>query len=512
MNRHFLKVLLSFSLAAVLLTGCWQEAPPEVEGLTPVQSGQSAPQTTETRSILPKVFALPYAPDQSLDPVSCPDGMQQTVSSLLYEGLFRLNEALEPEAWLCQQYTYDSAAYVYTFVLKSGITFSDGAPLTAADVKATLDRARSAERYRARFAGIVSISAAGNTVTISLSGPNTGFPALLDVPIVKAGTEKDAAPVGTGPYLFSVSDGRAYLVANQSWWRGGRQPIDRIALVEAADRDTMLYRFTSHDVQLITADLIGTSSISATGNTSYLDADTTTLLYIGCNTTRAPLDNAAFRQALWKGFNRSYVVSAFLSGHGAAAQFPVSPRSSLYPVSLEARYSADDFAAALTASGYTPSHTLTLLVNEENSFKVSVAEYLSSFLTAAGVPVKVSALPWEAYAAALSAGNFDLYFGEVKLTADWNLAGLLSTGGALNYGRWSNPQTDQLLLALSAATDRAAAMEALCTHLRAQSPILPVCFKSASVLMQTDVLDGLTPTMAEPFYNLSECVIHLQAE
>lgn len=509
MKKRLIPLLLSLSLAAGGLTGCWQEPPAEAESLTPIQSAGEIPEE-EPRTFLPEVFSLPYAPDQSLDPITCPDGMQQTVCSLLYEGLFRLNESLEPEPWLCASYTYDPDSYSYAFSLRGGVTFSDGSPLTAADVKASLDRARNADRYRSRLAQVASIKAENDIVTITLSAANTAFPALLDIPIVKSGTEKDAAPLGTGPYLFSSADGSACLISSQSWWQGGGQPVDRIALAEAADRDTMLYRFTSHDVQLITADLTGTDPISATGNVSYQDADTTILQYIGINTTQPPLNNAAFRKALGMGFNRSYVVSAFLSGHGTAAQFPVSPVSSLYPTELDERYSVDSFSAALAASGYTATRTLTLLVNSENSFKVSVAEYLANTFSAAGVPVEVRSLPWEVYTAALAAGDFDLYYGETRLTADWDLSVLLGTGGTLNYGGWSNVQTDLLLSALSAAEDRPASMKSLCSHLRSQAPILPVCFKSTSVLMQTDVLEGLVSTAAEPLYNLTDCVIHLR--
>ena len=503
--------LAAAALLCAMLTGCWRADMPASEELTPIPSDAGLLETTEPQVILPEIFSLPYAPGQSLDPVSCPDGMQQTVASLICEGLFRLNTALEPEPWLCGSYTYDPDAWVYTFTLREGVTFSDGSPLTGADVKATLDRARTSDRYRARLSQVTAVSASGSTVTVSLSGPNTGFPALLDIPIVKSGTQ-DTVPVGTGPYLFTTADSAAYLVSNQSWWRGGGQPVDRILLSEAADRDTMLYRFTSHDVQLITADLTGTDPIAATGNVSYQDADTTTLQYIGCNVARAPLDNAAFRSALWNGFSRTQIVSAFLSGHARPAQFPVSPCTSLYPTALEEPYSADGFAAALTASGVPAGRTLTLLVNQENSFKVSVAEHLAETFTDAGIPMAVQALPWAEYTAALAAGNFDLYYGEVRLGADWDLSSLLSTGGRLNYGGWADPQTDQLLAAYAAAADRAAAMEALCAHLRTQAPLIPVCFKSTSVLMQTDVVEGLTPTMAQPFYNLTECAIRLQAD
>ena len=139
-----------------------------------------------------------------------------------------------------------------------------------------------------------------------------------------------------------------------------------------------------------------------------------------------------------------------------------------------------------------------------------MADYLAESLTAAGVPVETRILPWEEYTAALEAGDFDLYYGEVRLTADWNLSFLLSTGGALNYGGWTDAEADSLLAAYSAAENRTTAMEALCAYLQQQSPILPVCFKSTSVLAQTGVLEDLIPTAAQPFYNLAGCTVHLR--
>ena len=84
-----------------------------------------------------------------------------------------------------------------------------------------------------------------------------------------------------------------------------------------------------------------------------------------------------------------------------------------------------------------------MLVNEENSFKVSIANYLAESLSVFDLKIEVETLPWDEYIAALSAGNFDLYYGEVKLTADWNLIRLLGTSGSLNYGRWSDAQTSR---------------------------------------------------------------------
>lgn len=503
-----LSKIMAIALAvACLLTGCWQEAPEEeAEELLPPFETEPEP---ETKPLLPERFALPFMPGQSLDPVDCADGMQQVAASLLYEGLFRLDGGFEPQLCLCAGYTRDETATRYTFDLRPGVQFSDGTPLTGQDVKDTLDRARNSDRYGRRLAGIASVSASGSSVTVSLNGPNTALPALLDVPIVKSNSQA-AAPVGTGPYFYAEEETGSYLIANQSWWQGGNQPVDRIALVEAADGDAMLYRFSSHEVQLITADLTGVLAVSTTGSVGCVDADTTLLQYVGCNTSRAPLDLPALRRALSAGIDRANVASAFLSGHGRPAAFPVSPASSLYPADLDGGYSPDSFAAALEESGYAPERPLTLLVNEENSFKRAIADRLAENWTSGGIPVEVRVLPWEEYAAALSAGDFDLYYGETRLSADWNLKSLLEPYGALNYGRWSDPDLSRLLEEYAAAEDRTAAMRAVCLRLKNQAPILPVCFKSTSVLTQANVVEGLSPTAAEPFYALGQCTIHLE--
>lgn len=489
------------------LTGCWQDDSGTIEddGLWPHDQVDEP----QAETLLPATFSLPYLAGQTLDPITCPDGMQQVVSSLICEGLFHLDSSFQPQPVLCASYTRNDTARIYDLTLRDDVVFSDGSPLTAADVRASLLRAKTSTRYANRLSNVQSITAKGNTLTITLNQPNSNFISLLDIPIVKSGTEK-STPIGTGPYLYADLDGSSCLVASQNWWQGITQPTNRILLAETSDQSAVLYRFTSRDIQLLMADMTGSTPINATGQFDQWAADTTILQYLGCNAAKAPLDNVPFRNCLSMGINRSHLVNAYLSGHGRAAQFPVSPASPLYPSDLEKPYSAADFSAALENCGYTPNRTLTLLVNSENSFKVSAATYLASTFSAAGIPTEVNALPWEDFLAALAAGRFDLYYGEIKLQADWDLSSLLATGGSLNYCRQADPDLDELLLAYRTAEDSSTAMADLCRHLQSTAPILPICFKSVSVLTQSDVLDGLSPTAAEPFYDLSSCVIHLK--
>lgn len=498
-------LIFACALCLGLLSGCWHaEAEPADAERLPMEEETEA---TQAPLALPAEFSLPYSADQTLDPVTCPDGMQQTVGALLYEGLFALNETLEPEKVLCSDYTYDPVSFTYVFTLQKDVVFSDGTPLTAADVSATLNRAKSSSRYQSRLSQMKAVSATGGTVRVTLVGANAAFPALLDIPIVKSGTQSALVPTGTGPYRYDAAE--ICLVANEHW-RSGR-PVARIRLVDTQDRDRTLYHFASHDVQLITADLIGTEPISITGDIHFQDADTTVLQYVGFNTRRQPFDSPVLRQALSLGVNRGTLISGFLLGHGAAAQFPVSPVSPLYPDKLDVPYSYNAFQTAMTAAGYNKGthRTVTLLVNAENSFKVAAADYLASALSAFDLQVHVRALPWAEYSAALAAGNFDLYYGEVKLTADWNLTRLLGTGGSLNYGGYADPLTDQLLANCASSP---AEMEQLCARLKAQVPLVPVCFKTSSVLSQAGVIEGLNPTATNPFYGLSMLHIALNAK
>lgn len=124
--------------------------------------------------------------------------------------------------------------------------------------------------------------------------------------------------------------------------------------------------------------------------------------------------------------------------------------------------------------------------------------------------VTVQALPWDQYLTALAEGRYDMYYGECKLTADWDATALVGTGGSLNYGGFSDPATDVLLAAYLSADDdgQAAAMERLCRRLQSEMPIIPLCFKRTSVLLPYDAVEHVTPTAADPFYHLENWTVH----
>ena len=85
-------------------------------------------------------FTLPYYAEKTLDPITCDDGIQRTVSTLLYEGLYQLDLNFVPQPVLAASGEYDSAACTYTITVRSDAVFSDGSPVTARDVAERLTR------------------------------------------------------------------------------------------------------------------------------------------------------------------------------------------------------------------------------------------------------------------------------------------------------------------------------------------------------------------------------------
>lgn len=510
--------LLCLLLALVLLctTGCsdWEAADDPLGELSSFYQTENDEPEPEPLTAL----TLPYVSGETLDPVTATDTVQQTVGALLYEGLFALDQQFQPQPVLADSWEYDSQRLVWTIRIRADALFSDGSAVTAQDVAATLERARTSARYAQRLEDVTGVAARNGAVMIWLSRPLSTLPCRLDIPVVKSGTESRAVPVGSGPYVFAQDDGGAYLTASTLWWQDAAVPLTEIRLQHCKDRDSALYAFSSREIQLLVLDLTASDGTGVSGSGDYTEIPTPVMQFIGMNTRRTALEDPALRRALSAGIDRATLVSSCLLGQGTAAQLPASPAYSGYDTALETAYSAAAYTRALNEALGEPREnekprTLTLLVNQENSFKVSTAQKIAAGLSQYDLQVTVQALPNEEYLQALQNGDFDLCFCEVKLTADWDLRPLLQSYASLNFGGYADPETDQLLAGLCAAepAGRAAAMTALCKKLADQAPMVPVCFKSYSVLLPAGAaLQPITPTAANPFCGISDWKLNMK--
>ena len=501
-------------LAAILLvlTGCQPGG--EQPGSTPAPS-----QAQETEPAVHRAqFALPYDDTDTLDPLTGTGSTNLALAGLVYEGLFELDQSFQAQPVLCASSAANEDCTVWTFTLRAGVTFSDGTPLTAAHAAASLNAARSSPLYAARLAGVSSVAAGESEtgaamLTVTLASPNGALPALLDIPITLSGGDGSAAPLGTGPYRYDASEGELCLTVNPLWWQGKSLPLEQIALRAVSTADDRIAAFDTGLVTVTVSDLTGTNALGYSGSYETWDCPTTNLLYLGFNCASGSCRDTVLRQAISRGIDRTSVAVSLLSGHADEAPLAVHPASGLYDETLagELTYSVSGAAELLESGGYTLSDgvlsrygrtvELELVVNTDNSFRVSVAGYLAQELAKLGIQVTVTKLPWDSFLEALEAGDFDLYLAQVKLTAAFDPSPLIT--GTLNYGGYWSENTNTLLSAFRAASGaaRTAAASALCADVASQVPFAPLCFLHTSVLTQWGAASGLEPTQQNPFYH-----------
>lgn len=497
--------LTAFLLSLLLsLTACGgEEGTGAASSASSVGSSQEEVQEPETAAL-----TLAFYPEQSLHPALSANRANLALAPLLYEGLFAVDGSFTAQPVLCQSCTVSPDKLTWTFTLRGGVTFSDGTPLTGEAAAAALELARGeGSRYSGRLSHVASITAGEGTVTVTLDEPNGSLPLLLDIPLALGAGGR---PAGTGPYRLSENGEGAELTARDNWWQDRRLPVDTIALKTMNKSDEMIFAFDAGDISLVEVDLMGTNSLGYSGSYETWDYSTTSMIYLGFQTRTGLCQSAEVRKALGRGVDRESIARVTYATHAVPSALPVHPDSPLYDrwIASQLSYDPETLVKELEALG-AAGRELVLLVNTENMAKASAAQWIADQLESAGMEVRVDSLTFEDYTAALEAGRFDLYLGEVALTADFDLSALLSSDGALNYGRWQDEQTDLLLAELAAAPmdSREEAASALYAYLGQRVPLVPVCFKNNSVLTKWGTLSGLSPVRGNLFYGLENWAI-----
>lgn len=547
--RTSLAWILSLCMT-LTLAGCGQgdgsqsgEGSEEPAVVNPDSGSESGNDAARENSV-----TLAYYSAEGLHPYTCDNAANQIITDLIYEPLFEINDSFEAEPCLALSCTSrvisasgpasedtgdedtsegdpsdgdeeDAAKSKRSKIagktdciieLRQDVTFSDGTAMTAADVVYSLEQAaQSNSIYADRLADMESVRASGDsTVVITLNAANASFEALLDIPIISSGTGNERFPVGTGPYQVKTKDGKAQkLTKNTNWWQEGSLPVQEVGLYAAEDSDMLIFGFGSGAVSMVATDLTGTGSLTYTGEYDVVDYPTTSLIYVGCNTRSGTCQSKSFRQVLNYAFDRETLSTKMLSGHAEPASLPVSPRSKLYDEKLAEKYAWSEEKAkeALQDAAYY-GRTLKLIVNSESTFKTAFAAELEKELEAVGIDVKVEELAWKDFSEALEDRDFDLYLGEVKLTANFDLTELISEEGNLNYGGYSSDELEELLTKfLTAAPEKwSEAASNLYKAVAEDAPIIPLCFKNNSVLTHWGSEVEITPTQQNLFYHFSD--------
>jgi peptide/nickel transport system substrate-binding protein len=299
-----------------------------------------------------------YANENSVD---------ATLTSLVFAGLTRLDENGRPVPDLAQTWTVSPDGLTYSFMLRPGLLWQDGAPLDAEDVIFTYELLQSPALknpppLQRLLSDATFESPSSLTVTIKLAEPYAPLPAYLTLGLLPAhllGSSDPAAlydspfnqqPVGAGPYRVSTLSSRhAELEANPAY-HFEQAFLQNLELRFYRDDGALFDAVKSRQVNgALFAAGLGPSDFLALERRSDLrisPLDTGATTYVYLNLDLPIFEDRRLRQALLYGVDRDKIIEEVLRGQATRADSPIPPTSWGYSASLS-RYEANAEVANL---------------------------------------------------------------------------------------------------------------------------------------------------------------------
>ena len=328
----------------------------------------------------------------------------------------------------------------------------------------------------------------------------------MDIPIVKAEQVELPNPLGTGPYVLRGIGVNTYLSRRDDWWCKSKDltlTAKKISLLQAESTTSIRDAFEFDDVGIVCTDPGSDRYVEYRCDYELWDCETGMFLYLGVNEDSDAFQSAEVRRALSKSINRDLLVDQYYQGFAASAALPVSPDSPYYVATLAQKYEYDPISAA-SAMSAVKGQTVRLLVNQNDSFRVKVAQEIGRMLSANGLIVEVVSASSDGYRYAIRNGNYDLYLGQTRLSPNMDLSAFFSESGALNYGGIDNPGIYNLCLQ---ALENQGNFYTLYQAIMDEAYLCPVLFRSYAVYAVRGLVTDLQPARDNLFcYSIGKTI------
>jgi peptide/nickel transport system substrate-binding protein len=294
-----------------------------------------------------KVAGGSIAPNDTVDPAKQSFSTNDSRCSTFCNGLTALDGALEPQSELAESFSHDKAL-VWTFKQRKGVTFHNGAEMTADDVVYSLNRhkdAAVASRANALAKQMNVIKASGkHEVTITLEAPNADLPVILGTwhfLIIKNGTTDFKTANGTGLYKVKefTPDVRTVGERNVNYFKAGKRYVGEIELIGISDETARVSALVSGDGHLI-AGISPRSIRQIQASPGYSVFETKAGYYTNLvmRQDADPTRNLDFMMAMKHLFNREEIRSSVFRGFAVLGNDqPTDPSNRYYRSGLPQR-------------------------------------------------------------------------------------------------------------------------------------------------------------------------------
>jgi peptide/nickel transport system substrate-binding protein len=379
------------------------------------------------------------AETQSLNPIDTRNGNGDIFAvNLIFTGLVRPDATggTDIKPALAEKWEVSADGRTYTFHLRPGIKFSNGDPVTAQDVKFSLDRfgdpkvnaVMSSVATGYKTATVVDAT----TVRVELKQPVAAFlynisifPAFI---VPKALVETEGAafwkkPIGTGPFTVKefVRGSHLTLARNPNYWEPGKPYLDTVRFNFATEANSRIVALRGGTAQIM--DGVPFSQITTLQNDKKVAVQSAKVpLFLGLwlNHQHKPLADLNVRKAMQQALDRNLMNQSIFRGLGQI------PNSVLMPLRYDAAagvvkpYTYDMAAAkaAMAKSAYPKGFSTTLQYPAGYDYYKQLGLLMQQELGQIGIKVQLKEIDGATGTANWAASKYDMTFPFASFTSD----------------------------------------------------------------------------------------------
>ena len=520
-----IRSMLALLLALLTLTGASAEegmlAGDLAGDFNAIDGGQAEAPAADMTDIYDADLLVGYvaAVGARLNPFQCNERDLVSLNQLVFESLVALDDSQKPSPMLADNWEHQEK--VWKFTLRSGITFHNGAELTAYDVQATYEQFVQIDDadnpYTPRLKQLISRMQAVDERTLAVEGKYEGYITLyaMDFPVIQSSTLYDDMPRGTGPfwYVRYDIDSAVRIEANPLWWK---QPpmLGSVTFCRYETSGDAIEALQTSRVEMLSTRSSNAALCRKLSNLTSMDYGSATYEMMVPNlASTSEMSDVRTRQAVMYAIDRSVIASNAYLDMAIQSEVPILPGTWLYESqSAQYYYSPERALQLLYDAGWADLNgdiTLDKLegirlreleVNiityndSTTSMRENAANLIADYLTTVGFRVSVEVMSKDTLKKRIKNGEYDLALIGANLSEIPLLTALLGTDGNLNFNNYTSTSMGALLTQTTTAADEAG-MKQVYSQLQLQLveelPVMGLLFRAGTVLSSRS-LGGLT--------------------
>lgn len=439
------------------------------------------------------------------------------INILLFNGLTAHDGSNQIVPALAKDWTFDQSSCTYTFSLHENVRWHDGEPMTAEDVKFTIEAImdpKNGSENAPNYEDVISIEVPDlYTVAFRLDAPNAAFLDYMTMAILPKhlleGEDFQTSdffrnPIGTGPYkLESWDEGQAIVLAKNEDYYKDPASIDRIIFKIVPDDNAKAMQMQSGELNLV--HLTPKDAENFEGRSGYQVFNMKTSDYRGIlfNFRNSYwTDNRDIIPAICWAIDRQAILDAVCLGHGITAYGPLQRNIYNNENTEHYDYNPDRSREILVAAGcvlnedgfYTRNGEeigFVLNVGAGDQVRLDIAQAAAQQIRQAGINCRVEVpekVDWGTQMAYLIGWGspFD---------ADDHTYKVFGTGKGANYSAYSNEKVDRYLTEARQTDDplkRAEAYDHFQEALAEDPAYAFICYIDADYVAD-DSITGISP-------------------